>query len=174
MEEFIDPKKIIDGLHLENDAIAADFGCGAGGFSIPLAQKLSRGIVYAIDVQASVLNSLKSLALTKKVNNIKFVRADLEKPRGSKMPDGSADLAVIANVLFQADDKNAIITEANRILKSGGKVLVIDWVSGAGQNMVKGATPIEEIKRIAIAIGLEPEKEFKAGNFHSGLLLVKK
>jgi ubiquinone/menaquinone biosynthesis C-methylase UbiE len=171
--EFLNPEKILDKLELHSDMVAADFGCGSGGFTIPLAKKLEDGLVYALDIQEAPLSALKSRALLENITNFRIIRCDLEKPRGSTLPDSSLDLVLVPNVLFQAKDKSAIISEAKRILKKGGRLLAIDWVSGVSQGPTKGRVSAEEVKKIAKNIGLELEKEFEAGKYHFGLVFKK-
>lgn len=123
---YITPEEVLERLNLKSDIVAADFGSGSGFFTLPLAEKLTQGLVYAIDIQKPVLSVLKSTALFKKINNIQFIHSDLEKPCGSKIQDSFLDLVLLINVLFQAKNKSAIIKEAKRVLKGGGRVLVID------------------------------------------------
>ena len=153
--------------------VAAEFGCGSGGFAIPLAKRLDEGLVYAIDIQQDPLSALKSRTLIENIISIKIIRSDLEKPRGSTLTSDSLDLVFIPNVLFQVKDKSAIISEAERVLKSKGKLVVIDWLPKASQGPEKGRVPPEKVKDIAKNTGFKLEKEFEAGKYHYGLLFVK-
>ena len=173
MEGFLSPDEILDQLNLKPDMVAADFGCGSGGFTIPLAKRLKEGLVYAVDIQESPLSALKSRALLENVTNIRITRSDLEKPKGSAVPDSSLDLVLISNLLFQIKNKTAIISEAKRVLKKGGVLLVIDWVPRAPQGPAEGRISAKEVKKIAKDIGLELEKEFEAGKYHYGLVFEK-
>ena len=47
--------------------IAADFGCGSGGWAIPLAKKLEEGKVYAIDILEEPLSALRARAKLEKI-----------------------------------------------------------------------------------------------------------
>jgi len=138
-----------------------------------LAKRLDQGLVYAIDIQESPLSALKSRTLLENIINIKIIRSDLEEPKGSTLTTDSLDLVLIPNVLFQVKDKSAIISEAERILKSKGKLVVIDWLLKASQGPEKGRVSPEEVKKITEPIGLKLEKEFEAGKYHYGLVFVK-
>ena len=172
-ESFLNPEEILDGFELSPNTVAAEFGCGSGGFAIPLAKRLDEGLVYAIDIQESPLSALKSRALLENIINIKIIRSDLEKPKGSTLTQDSLDLVFIPNVLFQTKDKDAIISEAERVLKSKGKLVVIDWSPEATQGPVEGRVSPEEVKDITKDSGLKLEKEFEAGKYHYGLVFVK-
>ncbi len=173
MNTFLNPDKVLDELDLKPDMVAAEFGCGSGGFTISLAKRLEDGLVYALDIQEAPLSALKSRSLLENVTNTSIIRCDLEKPRGSTLPDFSLDLVLVPNVLFQAEDKTAIISEAKRVLKKGGRIIVIDWLSEAAQGPEKGRVSSEEVKKIAKNLGLKLKKEFKAGKYHYGLIIEK-
>jgi len=50
-EEFLNPKSIIkEHLTIKPGMVAVDFGCGSGGWTIPLAELLEHGRVYAVDI----------------------------------------------------------------------------------------------------------------------------
>jgi len=172
-QSFLNPEEILDDFELSPDMVAAEFGCGSGGFAVPLAKRLDEGLVYAIDIQESPLSALKSRALLENITNIRIIRFDLEKPKGSTLNPDFLDLVFIPNVLFQAKDKSAIISEAERILKSKGKLVVIDWSPGATQGPEKVRVSPEEVKKMVEDVGLKLEKEFEAGKYHYGLVFVK-
>jgi len=173
MKSFLNPEEILDGFKLSPEMVAAEFGCGSGGFAIPLAKKLDEGLVYAIDIQESPLSALKSRALLENIVNIKIVRSDLEKPKGSTLNPDSLNLVFIPNVLFQIKDKGAIISEAERVLKKKGKLVIIDWLPKASQGPEKGRVSPEKAKDMAKDSGFKLEKEFEAGKYHYGLVFIK-
>jgi len=173
MEFFLNPEKILDQLDLHSNMVAADFGCGAGNFSVPLAKRLEKGLVYALDVQTASLSALKGRCLAENINNIKVVRVDLEKPKGSSLQDSLLDLVLVVNILFQSEQKNAIIGEAKRVLKRRGKLVVIDWIPGKARGIMEGAIAPDAVKKMAQEAGLKFEKEFDAGEFHYCLVFTK-
>jgi len=174
MTSFLNPEEILDELSLRSDMVAAEFGCGSGGFAIPLAKRLEEGLVYAIDIQAEPLSALKSRQSLENITNIRVIRSNLEKAKGSTLNEEFLDLVLIPNLLFQVDDKGAIIQEAGRILKKGAKLLIIDWLPQASQGPERGRISPDEVKKIAEKFGFELEKEFEAGKYHYVLVFEKK
>ena len=172
MEGFLNPSKVLNELKLKGNFIAADFGSGSGGWAIPLAKRLKFGKVYAIDILQEPLSALKSKGEMERVYNIETIRSDVEQKKGSKLPDSSCDLVLLTNLLFEADDKKVIMEEAKRVLKKGGKILVVDWLPEAAKGPEKRVSP-EEVKKIAEDLGLKLEKEFQAGVFHYAFLFTK-
>ena len=170
---FLDPEEILDQLEIKDNLLAAEFGCGSGGFTIPLAKRIGQGLVWAVDILEEPLSALKSRCLLEKINNIKIVRGNLEKEKGSTISDSSLDLVVIPNMLFQAEDKSAIIKEADRILKNRGLLLIVDWLSGASKGPEGKRISIIELKEIAQELELNFEKEVEAGKYHFGLIFRK-
>lgn len=173
MNGFLNPEEVLNQFELRADMVAADFGCGSGGFTLPLAQRLEAGLVHALDVQEASLSTLKSRSLSENITNIRFIRCDLEKPGGSTLSNSSLDLVLISNTLFQSEDRTAIMSEAERVLKAGGRLLVIDWLPGAVQGPTEGRVSPAEVKKIAENLKFELKKEFEAGKYHYGLLFEK-
>lgn len=173
MEGFLNPNQVLDQLDLRPDMVAAEFGCGSGGFTISLAQRLVNGLVYALDVQEEPLSALKGRSLVAKIANITIIRCDLEKPRGSTLPDSSLDLVLIPNLLFQIEDKTAVLTEAKRVLKDSSEMVIIDWHLKASQGPSEGRISDREVKKLAEDLGFEIVKEFNVGSYHYVLVFKK-
>ncbi len=171
MEGFLDPNQVLKQLELREDMVVADFGSGSGGWTIPLAKKLTEGKIYALDILEEPLSALKSRAQLEKVFNIETILVDLEK--NSKIRDDSIDLVLSINLLFQIEDKNAILKEIKRVLKKGGKALIIDWLTETALGPEEERVSAEKVKTLAKEIDLKLEKEFLAGSHHWALILLK-
>jgi len=151
--------------------IAVDFGCGSGGWAIPLAKELEEGKVTAIDILEEPLSALRARAKLEKISNINTVLANAEK--GTDIFENSADLVLMTNLLFQCEDRKKVLEEGKRILKSSGKILVIDWNLESFMGPKEGRISPEEVKKIAKEVGLETKKEFEASSYHYGLIFEK-
>ena len=167
---FLNPQKILGVLKLRENYIAADFGCGSGGWAIPLAKKLKTGKVYAVDILEEPLSVLKSKLTFEKINNAEAIRSNVEKT--SKLLSNSCDLILMTNLLFESEEKESILKEGERVLKKGGRILVVDWKTDSPLGPENKVSP-ESVKKIAQNTGLKVEKEFEAGIYHWGLILVK-
>lgn len=99
----------------------ADFGCGTGLLSVAIARWAKR--VWAIDQSAEALARARTRAEQADVRNITFLREDLER---LSLPDGKRDLVVISQSLHYLEDPDAVLAEAHRILKPGGRVVVLE------------------------------------------------
>ena len=99
----------------------ADLGCGEGYLTIEAARWARR--VVAIDRSADVLRRAKALAQRRKIRNITWKRGSLER-----LPVRTAafDLVLLSQALHHAEHPERTIAEAYRILRPGGRVLVLD------------------------------------------------
>jgi len=173
---FIDPMMVINQLGMSAGVKAADFGCGSGYFSVPLAQIIgNEGILYSLDVLPQSLESVESRAKILGLTNIITKRVNLEKENGSKLETNGLDWVILKDMLFQNGKKDVIIKEAYRVLKSGGRMLVVEWNEndssvGPEQNLrIKKNDLVNLIQTQKFSI----EKEVNAGDFHYGLVATK-
>ncbi len=173
MADFLKVQEVLNELNLKEDMLAAEFGCGSAAFALALAKRLKKGRVYALDIQEEKLSALKGKLAIEKINNVFTIVSDLEADKGSTLQDNSLDVVLIPNVLFQAENKSAIIKEAKRVLKSGGELLVIDWFKAGSFNSEKNMVSPDEVKKMADSLSLSFKKEFQAGDYHYALLFVK-
>ena len=155
----------------------ADFGAGHGYFTIPMARAVGGdGKVYAIDVQKEVLDIIRAKAKVEHLLNIEPMWADLDQPHGSKLKEGYIDLVMIANMLFQTEQKEQLLKEAYRVLRSGGRLAIVEWDESPAPLGPPPALRIkkEKVRGLGIAAGFEIDREFEAGSHHYGLLFIKK
>jgi ubiquinone/menaquinone biosynthesis C-methylase UbiE len=136
---------------------------------------MSTGKVYAVDVQKDLLTKVKNTAAKEGIHNIEIIWSDIEKPNGTKLRDSSADLVLLCNTLFQLEDKHNIINEIRRILKPGGRVLVVDWLGSFGGIGPKPdqVVPANIVKEKFSEARFHLDREFSAGAHHYGLIFKK-
>ena len=125
---FANPQKNIEQFGLSFGMCVADFGAGPGHYSFLSAKAVgSEGKVFAIDIQPELLSTLKNQARKSFQGNIEVIHGDVSKNGGTKLSDQSVDVVIMSNVLFQIEDKEGMVREAFRILKTKGRVIIIDW-----------------------------------------------
>lgn len=169
---FLSPDQVLKELKLKEDMTAADFGCGSGGWVLPLAKKLKEGKIYALDILEEPLSALRAKAKLEKISNIETIRADVEK--GTPLTSNSVDLVLATNLFFETEDDPGVLKEIKRVLKEGGQVLVVDWKKDAPLFGPRGKRiSAEEMKKLAEEIGFKLKKEFEASLYHWGLIFIK-
>lgn len=174
--KFLDPVAIVDGLEITPGMSVAHFGCGSGFFTFPTAKKVGAdGKVFALDVLEEKIEAMKSQAKISGIGNITASRVNLEESNGSKLEDNSLDWVIMVDMLFQNERRNRILGEAKRVLKTGGKILVIDWNEKklaigpeSGSRISK-----EDLIKMTRENGLGIIKEFETDIFHNAFILIK-
>lgn len=174
---FINPEVIVESFGLELGMRVADFGSGAGYFTILMAKKVGdEGMVTALDVMESALETVRAKSSVMGLKNLQTTRADLEVPGGSALSDNSQHMVLLANILFQSSKKEQIIREAKRVLMAGGLVIAIDWKKEINSGL---GPPAElkvnqaELKTMLEKEGLVFVRDIDAGTFHFGFIFKK-
>jgi ubiquinone/menaquinone biosynthesis C-methylase UbiE len=172
---FSDPQKNISMLGITDGMKVVDLGAGSGFYTIEAAKKVGpHGRVYAIDVEQNLLPNIKKAAGLGGLNNIEIIWGNIEKIGGTKLRESTADRVIISNTLFQiaSVDRDNLALEVKRILKSGGKLLVVDWEGGSPLSP-KTVIPKTLAEGLFQKIGFVTEKTFDAGDHHYGIILKK-
>ncbi len=170
---FSDPASNLAKLGLVDGQKIVDLGAGSGFYSIEAAKKVgSSGRVYAIDVQKNLLERLRSVASNQGIRNIEVIWGNAEKIGGTKLREAIADRVVASNVLFQIEKPDEFCLEIKRILKPGGKVLVVDW---SGVTMLSPKVIVSEMNARTLfeKNGFKLVDSFNAGDHHYGLIFTR-
>jgi ubiquinone/menaquinone biosynthesis C-methylase UbiE len=175
---FSDPEQNIEQFSLGSGNYVADFGAGSGWYSFAAAEAVgATGKVYAIDVQKSLLEKLKNEARNiRHLMNLEIVWADLEHLGGTRLRENSMDAVIAANVFFLFENKDNPCMEIRRILKPGGRLLLIDWSSSfGGMGPASNAVfSMENAKKLFEKHGFTEDREISGGAQHYGIIFRKK
>src|SRR3954465_12918529 len=106
----------------------ADLGCGTGAVTQSLAPFVQR--VIAVDESNAMLSAAK-----KRLHGVANV--DIRNGRLESLPigDGEVDIALLFLVLHYTADPSRVIAEASRVLKPGGRLLVLDMMPHDRQDL---------------------------------------
>jgi ubiquinone/menaquinone biosynthesis C-methylase UbiE/DNA-binding MarR family transcriptional regulator len=108
-------------LTLMPPMVIADLGAGEGTFSQLLARRSKK--VIAIDNSEKMVEYGRELALKHGVKNLEYRKGDLEEV---PIRDATVDLAFFSQALHHAQHPARAVAEASRILKPGGRIVVLD------------------------------------------------
>ncbi len=98
-----------------------DIGTGTGQLLELLAPRVERGL--GVDASRAMLALARSRLSKPELAHCAVRQADMYR---LPLPDGGFDTAVLQMVLHYAEDPAAAVAEAARVLRPGGRLLVVD------------------------------------------------
>lgn len=108
-------------LKILNYDTVADLGAGEGTLSQLIAQRAKK--VIAVDNSERMVKFGQNLAKENGLPNLEYRLGDIESP---PIDDSSVDLAILSQALHHAEHPSKALSEAHRILKPGGRLIVLD------------------------------------------------
>lgn len=111
-------------LHLLPPMVIADLGAGEGTLSQLLARRAKK--VIAVDNSSAMVEFGSRLAVENGVTNLDYRLGEIEDP---PIRPGTVDLALFSQALHHAASPGKALAAARRILKPGGRVLILDLLS---------------------------------------------
>lgn len=173
---FMNPAQILAACNLQVTDSVADFGAGSGFLSRAAAALVPKGSVFAIEIHREIVNRLARDAQESHLANLHALWGDIELPGGTRLDDASVNFVIISNVLFHLDDKSTCLNEAKRILKPGGRILIVDWSeSFGGIGPSPQAVVTQQVaEALCQRLGLKKlPSTLQAGDHHWALLFQK-
>ena len=141
--------------HLLPPLDVADIGCGEGYLAVEMAA-WARGVV-GVDRSDDVLERAKALASRRHVTNVEWRKGDLAR---LPLREAAVDLALLSQALHHASDPERALADAVRILRPGGRLLVMDlkahdqtWVRARFGDRRLGFS-VDELQALLSAAGL--------------------
>ncbi len=104
-----------------NYKVVADLGAGEGTLAQLLAQRAEK--VIAVDLSPKMVEFGQNLAAQNGLANLEYRIGDIEDP---PIENNSLDLAVLSQALHHAERPQRALDAAFRILKPGGRLIVLD------------------------------------------------
>ena len=98
-----------------------DIGTGTGQLLELLAPRVERGL--GVDASRAMLALARSRLSKRELAHCAVRQADMYR---LPLPDGGFDTVVLQMVLHYAEDPAAAVTEAARVLRAGGRLVIVD------------------------------------------------
>jgi ubiquinone/menaquinone biosynthesis C-methylase UbiE len=94
-----------------------DYGCGPGGYIIPLAELVGEsGKVYALDIHPLAIQRVQDIASKKQLTNVETILSNCQ----TGLPDNSLDAILLYDIFHHLSDPDEVLRELHRALKPDG------------------------------------------------------
>ena len=133
---------LLDNLPLEPDDVVADLGAGTGFFSLPMAARVPRGRVLAVDIQQEMLDLIRDRVTAGGVGNVTTILGSETDPR---LPPGGVDLVLLVDAYHEFSHPREVMEHVATALRPEGKVILIEY---RGEDP---AVPIKELHKMTEA-----------------------
>jgi len=119
------PKETLEKMMVKVGHKFLDVGTGIGYFSIPASRIVGdKGKVYAVDTSKEMLAELEERIKKEGIKNIKIVQGNTYN---SDLSNEKVDYVFLSNVLHEVEDKNRLLSNYLKKLKTGGKIGIIEF-----------------------------------------------
>ena len=133
---YFDPAEIWQVLNPGQNSTVLDIGAGVGYVTLPFAKNYPSAKVYGCDILEGMVGLLARDATDRGLANLEII---LMQPNCVPLPDGIADVIVMAQLHHELDKPEALMAECHRLLNSSGTVAVVDWTDeDNGRSPAKG------------------------------------
>jgi ubiquinone/menaquinone biosynthesis C-methylase UbiE len=133
---YFDPAKIWQVLNPGQNSTVLDIGAGVGYVTLPFAKNYPSAKIYGCDILEGMVGLLARDATDRGLANLETI---LMQPNCVPLPDGIADVIVMAQLHHELDEPEALMAECHRLLNSSGTVAVVDWTDeDNGRSPAKG------------------------------------
>ena len=130
--------------------VVLDLGSGAGADVLISARRVAPGgRVFGLDMTDEMLELARSNAAGAEVDNVEFLKGYLED---IPLPDRSIDVVISNCVINLTADKNAVLAEAARVLRPGGRLAFSDVIADEDMDQMTKADMAEWTGCIAGAL----------------------
>ena len=145
---------LIAGLSLSEDFVVADIGAGTGYFTFPVAARVPRGMVFAVDIQPEMLALMEQRKARENVSNVRTVLGEADDP---KLPDNEIDLAFIVDAYHEFSFPREMGEHLKASLKPGGQLVLVEYRAEDPRVPIKRLHKMSEaqVKQEMAAIGLD-------------------
>lgn len=154
-----------------------DLGCGAGNYTLPVAEILGdQSAIHALDLWPPGIATLRERAAAADRKNIQALVADISKLL--PLEDRGIDLCLMATVLHDLAEFGmaaGALQEAQRVLKPGGTLAIVEFdkVEGPPGPPLRIRLTPEEVAKLVAPYGFQKTKVVRVGQYNYLILFIE-
>lgn len=118
------PLRMLDRMRIAPTDRIADIGCGTGYHSLLMAGRASEGTVYAVDIQAAMLDSVFVRSQRAGLNNVDVV---LGTNTDARLPAARIDKVLLVDVYHEFDHPVEMMASIVKAMKPGGLLFLVEF-----------------------------------------------
>ena len=144
---------LLKNMNIQPGDTLADIGAGSGYHVFKISPILKNGLIYAVDIQAEMLEEIQSRIDTQNSNNTAIV---LGTERSVNLPENSVDKVLMVDVYHEFNYPYEMMQSIKKALRSNGKIYLVEY---------RGEDPRVPIKKIHKMTQKQAVKEMEAAGF---------
>ena len=116
--DFFRPRiNILEEVGIRQGFHVLDYGCGPGGYIIPLAELVGKsGRVYALDIHPLAIQKIRDIVSKRQLINVEIILSDCQ----TGLPDNRLDAVLLYDAYHHLSDPDTVVKELHRVLKPDG------------------------------------------------------
>jgi SAM-dependent methyltransferase len=119
------PDRALDLIGIPKSAVFADIGAGSGYMTWRLAERTGPGgKVYAVDIQAAMLDLLRGNIRERHLDNVEPVLGAIDDP---KLPSNAIDLILLVDVYHEFSEPQKMLRRMHEALKPDGRLVLLEY-----------------------------------------------
>ena len=152
-EEEENVSKLLKNLDLEPTDVVADIGAGSGYHVFRMAPDLTKGKVYAVDIQQEMLDVMEKKKEEGDIENVELIKGS---EKSTNLPPNSVDKILMVDVYHEFSYPREMLESMKQALKPGGAIYLIEY------RKEDKWVPIKEVHKMTEE---QAVREFEASGF---------
>ena len=144
---------LLKNMNIQPGDTVADIGAGSGYHVFRMAPMANNGHIYAVDIQAEMLQAIQSKKKNRNITNVEIV---LSTEKSINLPDNSVDKVLLVDVYHEFNHPYEMMQSIKKALRPNGKVYLIEY---RGEDL---RVPIKKVHKMTEK---QAVREMKAAGF---------
>ncbi len=127
--DLVDPYLFLEIIQPLKGQVICDLACGTGRYAMAIYDKMeNQGTLYAVDLWKDGIDNLREVIEEREISGIIPLQEDITRPL--TIPEATVDLCLMATVIHDLKQENThgtALGEAARLVKSGGRLAVVEF-----------------------------------------------